>query len=181
MNRPEARNLPDNDQVPEPAIRYEPQQPIRRASSSTELPDPLPRPWQPEWTVRFGRFPIRRSTADFSLAYPSSWRMRFINRRLAVLGEVMGLHRVPTLPKRGDAILRQTVHSPARYALRTSAEAPQIAWVTYEQAFAGAARLAHSQEVHAWKTNDDSAFARIIESRLAGRAQNVLCQALDLT
>jgi len=81
----------------------------------------------------------------------------------------MGLHCAATLPERGDVILGRTVHTPGRYTLCTSGEAPQIACVTYDEAIGRAARFAHSQHVDVWKTDDNCAFTRIIECRAASR------------
>ena len=68
-------------------------------------------------------------------------------------------------PQSGDVILRRDQDTSRRYTLSTSENAPQIAYKTYEEAIAQADRFAQSQRVDVWKTDNDRAFARIIERR----------------
>ena len=69
------------------------------------------------------------------------------------------------MPKSGDIILRRPNDASCRFTLSTSEEPPQIACPTYEEAIAQADRFAQSQHVDVWQTDDDRAFARIIEYR----------------
>jgi hypothetical protein len=73
-------------------------------------------------------------------------------------------------PKPGDVILSRSHDASRRYTLSTSAETPQIACVTYEEAIARADRFAQSQHVDVWHTDDDYTFTRVIECRVSTSA-----------
>lgn len=70
-------------------------------------------------------------------------------------------------PKPGDVILSRTHDALRRYTLSTSGKAPQIACVTRAEAITRSDRFAQSQHVDVWQTDDDRAFTRIIECRVA--------------